>query len=181
MHSEQPPRSSQRAGWWTAVWAIAAITCLAMALFAAAFFHGRESDLLRQLALAREQLRAQSIESAGLNEALAILRAPDALVTSFDRGQRSQGAAFVSASQGVLLVAYGLPPAAPGKVYEMWVVPKHGVPQSAGLFHLTSDTTALFVRKGPIELTATRAIEVTLENAGGAPQPTSPPLVLAEL
>jgi Anti-sigma-K factor rskA len=181
MHSEQPPRSPQRAGWWTALWAIAAITCLAMALFAAAFFRGRETDLMRELALAREQLRAQSIEFTRLNEALATLRAPNTLVTSFGGNQRPQGAVFVSASQGTLLVAYDLPPAAPGKVYEMWVVPKHGMPEPAGMFYSTADNTALNVHKGAVDLAATRAVEVTLENEGGAPQPTSAPLILATL
>jgi hypothetical protein len=181
MDSEQRSRSPQRADFWFALWAIIAITCLAMTLFAAAFFHGRESDLARQLVLARDQLRAQSIAMTRFNEASTILRAPDTLVSSFGRNELPQGAVFVSASQGVLLVAYALPPAAPGKAYEMWLVPKHGMPQPAGLFQPAGDSTALYVHKGAVDLAATKAIEVTLESQAGAPQPTSRPIVYAEL
>jgi anti-sigma-K factor RskA len=181
MDSEQRSRSPQRAGGWFALWAIVAITCLAMALFAAAFFHGRESDLARQLALAREQLRLQSITTTRFNEAFTILRAPDTLVSSFGRDQRPQGAVFVSGSQGVLLVAYALSPAAPGKVYEMWLVPRHGMPQPAGLVQPAADNTALYVRKGAVDPAAIKAIEVTLENQGGSPQPTAQPVIRSEL
>jgi hypothetical protein len=181
MDSEQRSRSPQRAGCWFALWAIVAITCLAMALFAAAFFHGRESDLARQLALARDQLRSQSIAMTRFNEAFTILRAPDTRVSSFGREQRPQGAVFVSASQGVLLVATGLPPAGGGKFYEMWLVPSHGMPQPAGDFPWHPDGTALYIHKGAVDLATTKAIEVTLENQAGAPQPTSPPIIRAEL
>jgi hypothetical protein len=183
MDSEQRSRSPQRTGCWFALWAIVAITCLAMALFAAAFFHGRESDLARQLALARDQLRTQSVEITRLNEAFAILSAPDSLAAPFGRERASspKGAVFVSASQGVLLVATGLPLAASGKAYEMWLVPSHGMPQPAGVFLLAPNGTAFYVHKGAVDLAATKAIEVTLENQAGAPEPTSPPIVYAEL
>jgi hypothetical protein len=163
------------------LWAIAAITCLAMALFAATFFRGRETDLARQLALAREQLRAQSIALTRLNEAFAVLRAIDTHAASFGRDRTPQGTVFVSPSQGVLLVADDLPPAAPGKIYEMWLVPKRGMPQPAGLFQPTPDTTALYVHKGAVDLAATKGVEVTIEDSAGAPQPTSQPVILATL
>jgi anti-sigma-K factor RskA len=184
MDSEQRSRSSPRAGCWFALWAIVAITCVAMALFAAAFFHGRESDLVRQLTLARDQLRMQSIEITRLNEAFAILSAPDSLAAPFGRERASspKGAVFVSASQGVLLVATGLPPAGGGgKFYEMWLVPSHGMPQPAGGFAWHPNGTALYVHKGAVDLAAIKTIEVTLENQAGAPQPTSQPIIQADL
>jgi anti-sigma-K factor RskA len=180
MDSEQRSRSPRRAGLWFALWAIVAIICVAMALFAAAFFHGRESDLARQLALARDQLRAQSIAMMRSNEAFAILRAPDTLVSSFGRDTRPQGVVFVSASQGVLLVAYALPPAAPGKTYEMWLIPRRGMPQSAGSLQPAADNTALYVYKRAVDLAATKAVEVTLEDQAGAPQPNAPAVIRAE-
>jgi hypothetical protein len=152
-----------------------------MALFAATFFRGRETDLAQQLALAREQLRTQSIALTRLNEAFSILRAPDTLAASFGRDHPPQGTVFVSASQGVLLVAYNLPSTAPGKIYEMWLVPKQGMPQPAGLFRPMPDTTAIYVYKGAVDLAATKAVEVTLENEAGASQPASSPVIFATL
>jgi hypothetical protein len=183
MDSEQRSRSPQRGGFWFALWAIIAITCLAMALFAAAFFHGRESDLAHELALARDQLRAQSVAITRLDEAFAILSAPDSVAAPFGRERASspKGAVFVSASQGVLFIATGLPPKDAGQFYEIWLVPSHGMPQPIGGFARHPNGTALFVHKGPVDLAATKAIEVTLENQAGAPEPTSPPIVYAEL
>ncbi len=154
---------------------IASIGCLAVALFAAAFFHGREVDLARQIALAREQLRTQSIALTRSNEALVILRAPDTRVFSFGGEHPLEGAIFASQSQGILLVAYGLAPAAPGKVYQMWLVPRHGMPRPAGVFAGTADSTALHVYKETVDLAAIASIEVTLETQPGAGQPASQP------
>jgi anti-sigma-K factor RskA len=174
---------SRRAGWWTPVWSIAAVMAIAMAIFAAAFFRGREHDLSVRLATALEQLRNQTIELTRLNEAFTILNAPDTTVSSFGQGQTQppKGKVFVNPSQGVVLVASNLPPAARGKVYEMWLVPKNGAPQPAGLFQSATDGTALYVRKGPVDLTATNAVAVTLENAGGTQTPTPPLLIVAPL
>jgi anti-sigma-K factor RskA len=173
----------RRAGWWAPVMGVAAVTCLAMALFAASFFRGRERDLSRELAAAREQLRTQTIDLTRLTEAFAILNGPDTAVSSFGQGQVQppKGKVFVNPTQGVLLVVSNLPPAAAGKTYEMWLVPKRGMPQPAGLFQSAADGTALYIRKGPVDLAATSAVAVTLENAGGAAQPTLPILIVAPL
>jgi anti-sigma-K factor RskA len=174
---------SRRANWWTPVWSIAAITAIAVAVFVAAFFRGREHDLSERLAATLEQLRDQTIQLTQLNEAFAILNAPDTAVGSFGQGQTQppKGKVFVNPSQGVVLVASNLPPAAAGKIYEMWLVPKSGAPQPAGLFQSASDGTALYVRKGPVDLTVTNAVAVTLENAGGTQTPTPPLLIVAPL
>jgi anti-sigma-K factor RskA len=173
----------RRAGWWAPVMGVAALACLTMALFAASFFRGRERDLAQQLAAAREELRAQTIDLTRLTEAFAILNGPDTAVSSFGQGQSQppKGKVFVNPNEGVVLVISNLPPAAAGKTYEMWLVPKRGMPQPAGLFQSAADGTALYVRKGPVDLTATNAVAVTLENAGGASQPTLPILIVAPL
>jgi anti-sigma-K factor RskA len=172
-----------RAGWWTLVWGVAAITSLAMALFAASFFRGREHDLSEQLAAAREQLRNQTIEITRLNEAFSILNRPDTTVSSFGQGQPQapEGSLFVNRAQGMVLVVSNLPPAAAGKIYQVWLLPKRGMPLGAGLFQSATDGSALYVRKGPFDFPATNAVAVTLENAGGALQPTSAPLIQATL
>ena len=174
---------NHRPGWWAALWGVLAVTALAMALFAASFFRGREHDLAQELAAAREQLRSQTLQLTTLTEAFAILNGPDTAIVSFGQGQpqTSNGKVFVNPAQGVLLVASNLPPAAEGKIYEMWLLPKRGVPSPAGLFQSATDRTALYVRRGPVDIAASGTVAVTLENAGGAPQPTSQPLIVAAL
>ncbi len=175
----------RRGGWWAAVWGVAAITCIAVAAFAASFFRGRERDISQELAAAREQLRSQTIELTRLNEAFPILKAPDTAVSSFGQGQGQaqppKGKFFVNPALGVVLLVSNLPPAAAGKIYEMWLLPKCGMPLAAGLFQSSADGTSLYVHRGMVDLAATSAIAVTLENTGGAPAPNLPALIVAAL
>jgi anti-sigma-K factor RskA len=63
----------------------------------------------------------------------------------------------------------------------MWVIPAGGKPVPAGLFQTESNGTAVHLQKGPVDVAATGAIAVTLEAEGGAPQPTSQPIIVAPL
>jgi anti-sigma-K factor RskA len=63
----------------------------------------------------------------------------------------------------------------------MWVIPAAGNPVPAGLFQTESNGTAVHLQQGPVDLAAASAVAVTLEAAGGAPQPTSQPLIVTPL
>jgi hypothetical protein len=49
------------------------------------------------------------------------------------------------------------------------------------LFQTDTKGTAVHLQPGPVDVAATGAVAVTLEAAGGAPQPTSQPLIVAPL
>jgi len=169
----------RRLGWWAPFWAVAAVC----AIFAAAFFASREKDLGRELARNEDLVRRQTVELTRLNEAFAILSGPDTTEATFggSQPQPPKGKVFVNPSEGVLLMASNLPPAASGKIYEMWIIPKKGMPVPAGLFQTAAEGTAFYVRRGAVDVNATGAVAVTLENAGGAPQPTSTPIIVAAI
>lgn len=169
----------QRGFGWTPFLAAAAV----LLLCATVYFGGREREFAEMATRLRDQLGRQNIELARLNEAFAIVNGPDTTVTSFGAGkiQPPKGRVFVNPSQGVLLVASNLPPAPSGKIYEMWVVPKSGSPVRAGEFQSQTDGTAIHVHRGAVDVGATGAVAVTLENEGGADQPTPPLLVVAAL
>lgn len=168
---------------WAPLWGVLAVASFAMAVFAASFFRGRERDLAQQLATAREQLRTQTLEFTKFTEAFAIINRPDTVVIPF--GQTGSpapgGKVFVNPSKGVLLVASNLPAPPSGKVYEMWLLPRRGMPVAAGLFQPAMDETALHLKRGPVAIGATAAVALTLENSGGASEPTSQPLITARL
>jgi anti-sigma-K factor RskA len=165
----------RRFGWWAPFWAVAAT----MAIFAAYYFRGRERDFAALLASAREQQRVQAIELTRLNEAIAILNGPDTTQVFFGQGQKQppKGKVFLNPTQGVLLIASNLPPAQRGKIYEMWIIPKGRMPVPAGLFQSAADGTAMHIQRGPVDLSAT--VAVTVENEGGASQPTTQPIIVA--
>src|SRR6185295_14535800 len=110
----------QRQFGWSPFLAVA----LALSLFAAVYFGGRERDTEMELARVRNQMRQQTMELARMNEVFAIVNGADTTVTTFGEGQSRppKGKVFVSPSNGVLLIASNLPPAPAGKAYEMWVI-----------------------------------------------------------
>ncbi len=161
-------------GW--APW-LAAATVLS--LCAAVYFGGRQRQVAGDAQRLREELRSRTIEVTSLNEAFAILSGPDTTEVQF--GQAPKGKVYVSPRRGVLLVASNLAPAPAGKTYEMWIIPKSGNPVAAGLFQSDTNGTAVHLDRGPVNLSTTRAIAVTIENQGGAAQPTVQPLLVAAL
>jgi hypothetical protein len=164
---------------WAPLWAAAA----ALSLFAAVYFGVRVREARDQIASLRARASGQSATLARVNQALAILSGPGTTEVSFGQGQPKppRGKVFVNPERGVLLIASNLPPAPSGKAYEMWVIPKGGKPVPAGLFQSETGGTAVHVQGGAVDLASTAAVAVTLENEGGAPQPTSQPLIVAAL
>ena len=169
----------QRGFGWTPLW----IALAAMGLVTAFYFYGRDRDNALVMARLQAESRRQSIELARSNEALALLSQPETRQVTFGEGapKPPHGRVFVNPKSGVLLLASNLPAAPQGKVYEMWVIPKTGNPVPAGLFQSDAEGTALHMQKFTVDLTATKAVAVTLEPAGGVPQPTSQPLIVAVL
>jgi hypothetical protein len=164
-------------------WAPFLALATALSLFAAFYFSGRERDFANTATSLRDQLGQQRTEITRLNEAFAILNGPETTATSFGAGKLSppKGRVFMNPSQGVLLIASNLPPAPAGKKYEMWVIPKGGKPVPAGLFQSESDGTAMHIQRGTLDLRATAAVAVTMEDEAGALEPTSPTLIVAAL
>ena len=140
-------------------------------------------DLERTIADFERQLQQKNVELARLNEAVALMNDPAArqVVFGTDTAQPPRGRVFVNPKQGVLLLASNLPPAAAGKIYEMWLIPKGGKPVPAGLFQSESDGTALYLRKGAVDIASMGVVAVTLEPESGSAQPTTTPIIVAAL
>lgn len=164
-------------------WAPALAAVAALSLCAAVYFSGREREFSEEARSLLAQARSQNIELTRFNEAFAILYGAGTTVTSFGEKQpKPQGRVFVDPAQGVLLIASNLPMAPQGKAYEMWVIPKSGkAPMAAGMFQAHTDGTAMHVELRAVDMSSTRAVAVTLEEAAGASAPTSTPVILAAL
>lgn len=77
-----------------------------------------------------------------------------------------------------VLLADGLAPAPEGQVYELWLIDAGGA-TPAGLFD--ADPRGRVRHPVPGDLAGVTAVAVTLEPSGGSPQPTSDPILVAEL
>lgn len=77
----------------------------------------------------------------------------------------------------VVLAAFRLEPAPPGRIYQLWGIPDGGTPVSVGIFNTAErgegTTTFLMDPDASFALSA-----VTEEPAGGSPQPTTTPFLV---
>jgi anti-sigma-K factor RskA len=106
---------------------------------------------------------------------LAVLTAPDVRQINLV-GQPSAPAAsarvFWSRSHGLVLTAANLPVLPPGRVYQLWFISR-GTPVSAGLLSAPDERGGLTTTiSTPADIAAPDAVAVSLEPAGGVPQPT---------
>jgi anti-sigma-K factor RskA len=114
--------------------------------------------------------------STSLTEVLA---APDAQLVPAEGPDGSHAQIVVSESRGeAVFVASGLEPAPHEHTYELWLIDETGA-TPAGLFDVDERGRVTRIMTG--DLAGTLAIGVTVEPAGGSPQPTTEPILVAEL
>jgi anti-sigma-K factor RskA len=101
-----------------------------------------------------------------------VLAAPDARAGSGRDGRGRTIGVIASATEGsavVTLGGYGAPTG--GRVHQLWLMRPGAQPRSLGLFK--SDTPLVATGLG----TSATSLAVTVEPAGGSPQPTTQPIV----
>jgi anti-sigma-K factor RskA len=118
------------------------------------------------------------VSQAKFDDALSILNDPIAKDVVFGVPS-ARGRVFVSPAKGVVLMAAHLPALDADKTFELWVIPAQGKPIPAGTFRGNDDSTAIYVRPGPVDNAA--AVAVTVEPKGGSPQPTTTPFIVTKL
>lgn len=108
-----------------------------------------------------------------------VLAAPDADTITVEGEDGSFARVVVSESRGeAVFLADGMEPVGREQTYELWLIDEAGaVP--AGLFDVDEQGRATRVLAGDLQRAA--AIGVTVEPAGGSPQPTSDPVMLIDL
>ncbi|EST20495.1 anti-sigma factor [Streptomyces niveus] len=123
-----------------------------------------------------QDARAQASDSQQRSEALAaVLAAPDAKIRTGELSDGATGTVVVSrARDKAAFIASGLPKPPGGKVYQLWFN-DDGTMRDAGLLDpsATSDPVLMAGSVGEAS-----GMGITLEPAGGSPQPTSDPLAL---
>ena len=165
---------------WVMGWAALA-ACLAVAL---AFVGIKLTTDLRngnaQLEQARRELKSANTQLASVQEIVQFLNEPQTVQATFggSQPQPPKGRVLVNANRGVLLIASNLPPVPAGKTYEMWLVPKNGAPQPAGLFQSDPQGNAIHLLRGPFAAGQTAAIGVSVEPEAGSAAPTTTPIII---
>ncbi len=153
---------------------------LAAALAFATVWLGLEANRRsNELTVANVQIRNLQQRSDELASKLDFLRDPQTRPASAAPGaNQPRGTYFVNPESGVMLIASNLRAPAPGRAYEMWIIPKGQAPRPAGVFRPDANGSAVHLQTGPVDLTNTAAFAITDEPESGSPAPTTQPFLV---
>ena len=161
---------------WLPLAAVLALLAVGLGLYAQSL-RTTTDQLAAALAGEGEARRNAEMRLEALESRLAALTRPDAWAVSLT-GQGNSAAARARAfvdpvERRVLLYVYDLLPLPPGQTYQLWVI-INGTPVSAGTFDVETDGSARYDADSipALEPSQTVAVAVTVEPAGGVPQPT---------
>ena len=129
-----------------------------------------------ELETTREQLSAAIRGKVPQDEFAALLRRPDAKVVSLAASDMAKGASGVllynPVTQKIWLYSANLPECPTGTAYQLWAIDQK--PVSVGTFHIDAGEMAHLLVKRLPEFEKARKFAVSLEPAGGRPQPSGP-------
>lgn len=136
----------------------------------------RSKVISTQATSTEQKLQLASAKAAGA--ILGILRAPDTarfVLTAASAKPQPQIKTFFRRSTGqVVLVASNLPPVAPGKAYELWMIPRDSKkPVPAGMFRPDAQGNVSLTMTQTAANHVAKVFAVTVEPATGSPAPTS--------
>jgi anti-sigma-K factor RskA len=167
----EPPRGL--AGRW--LFAILAPACIAL-LIATVMLWRQNDRLTKQLATLGASLDQTQKQLDYARNVAHLFEARDTITVSLaPMPGMAQGAAKVmyNGKMGMLMYDGWIAPPPEDKSYQLWVVPMEGKPISVGVFNPATSDMAHWMSKVP-EGVAPKMFAVTLEPAGGMPQPTGP-------
>ncbi len=168
---------------WTWAWVGAWAAATAALVFTIVSLKNQNTQQGAELAQIRDEIRRDAADLVNARAALKFLNEPETKQVVFGQGQPKppRGRVFVNPNRGVMLMVANLPQAPAGKLYELWLIPKTGAPQPAGLFQSDSQGNALYLREGLVDLSKTGAVAITLEPEAGSNAPTTTPLFVAPM
>ena len=124
---------------------------------------------------------ALALLAAGLGAWVVVLLGDggtEAVVRQVSAGAIEARLVYLPEEGTASLTVGGLAPLEPEQTYQLWVI-RDGEPGTVGLFDASASGTAgVSFRR---ELRAGDVVAVTVEPAGGSPQPTSDPIFAAEI
>jgi len=163
--------------WWNWVLVPASLTLALICLL----LSWQNRKLVDELRSARLAIRGMERDKQRFEELARILVSPDTVTIKLagtDDAPRATGFVKYNGRLGVVLYSAEQLPALPAqKTYQLWLVPTDGAPISAGIFQSEDSVRALLSGQVPANTTP-KAFAVTVEPAGGVPQPTGPKVLL---
>jgi len=158
---------------------LAALFFFAWTLWQAQMLQRQLTELQLQMRL--EQGRKETLEAQRreMDQIRALLAAPETRFVQVNPVTAETPFFKILWNEGIglLVTAQDVPAIPAGRVLQLWIAPKKGGPISAGVFQPEANGTVLKLTRpaAPIRMKDAAALTVTVEPAGGSPQPTSAP------
>jgi anti-sigma-K factor RskA len=173
-----PAKTSARLPW------LAAAAMLILAAGIGIFYASERSARILASAgadSARAELTAARNQIARSDSLIATLLAPDVQTTTLAAQGRPPSARlyFNPARKTVVVAAFDVPPAPPGRTYQLWGIVNGQPPVSLGTFNTQPDARGVITL--PVSAAQFHVAAVTDEPAGGSPQPTTQPFLIGTL
>jgi anti-sigma-K factor RskA len=168
------------AGFFGRWWAAVLVPATAILVFVTIFLWNETRQLDQQLAALRSTMSQQQQQLQDAREVSDLITARDTVTVALaQQPGMPNGTAHVmyNLKMGMLMYQGEIAPAPAAKSYQLWLVPANGSPISAGVFNPVSGQPNHWMMKIP-EGVSPKAFAVTLEPAGGMPQPTGPKVLV---
>jgi anti-sigma-K factor RskA len=177
-------RASEVAGGFFGRWWSAVLVPVGVALAIASVVLWTENRRLdHQLAGLHADMQQQQRQLQDARQVAELITARGTIIVPLAaQPGMPKGTAHVmyNAKMGILMYEGQLEPNPADKTYQLWIVPTHGNPISAGVFNAARTETDHFFMKCPPGIDP-KAFAVTLEPSGGRPQPTGPMVLVGAL
>lgn len=135
-----------------------------------------------ELATVRAELNRVTSERNILQAAVRILDQPQTRTVAFGSNEQApHGRVLVGREGSLVFLASSLPQVASGRTLELWLVPKNGAPQAAGLLKTNESGDSLHVLPQKVDPSDFKALAVSEEPASGSSAPTTKPFLLVPL
>jgi anti-sigma-K factor RskA len=176
-----PVVSSKRSFWSFLSQPVLAWGCAALIGAVAVVSFHKSNELQHQLNSMRAQMQTQQDAITKDRRVADLLTSPQTQRVALKQPQdatKPEGRVYYQPRQGLLFYAANLPAAPANHVYQIWLVPVDGVPISAGVFQPNNKGEASLVLPALPANVSAKAFAVTVEPAGGVPQPTGAKVLL---
>jgi len=173
-----PFRPRSRPPLWLALAATLLLVVAVWGVWQQDRLRAERDGLARQVASLERRLDQTETDNRRLAKTLSLITAPGARaiqLAGLGPAQGAVGHAFVNPRTGQAIVyAFDLPAPAAGKTYQLWWIPAGRPPVPAGTFDVDAHGAARLEVDKVADAAEPKTWAVTLEPAGGMPQPSGP-------
>lgn len=163
---------------WLALAASLLLVLAAWGVWRQARLSAERDGLVRQVAGLERRLDQTQADNRRLAKTLSLITAPGARaiqLAGLGPAQGAVGHAFINPKTGQAVVyAFDLPAPAAGKTYELWWIAAGRPPVPAGTFGVDEHGAARVEVDQVADAAEPKTWAITLEPAGGVPQPSGP-------